>query len=116
MVAADKSKSNKDRESLASAQPWSRIAAARKRAAASGRPVSHRGGVKLLELARNAKGCSQSKCHVKNAGLLNFLPSNSTWDDGRVVARLRQAFDPLAETAAATALACERTDRKNGRD
>lgn len=37
--------------------------------------------------------------------LLNFLLSNGTWENGKVVATFRQPFDMLAETAVTAARA-----------
>ena len=46
----------------------------------------------LLDLARNAHGCSQRKNRAKN----DFLLSNCTWEDGEAVATsLRKQQPPL---------------------
>ena len=49
---------------------------------------------------RTPKSCSSSNNRAKNAGLLNFVLSNCSWEDGEVVATFRQPFDLLAETTA----------------
>ena len=60
-------------------------------------------GVQLLELARNAQRLFAKQEPREKRRLLNFVLSNCTWEDGEVVATLRQPFDILAETAAAAA-------------
>ena len=60
-------------------------------------------GVALLDLARNANACSNSKDLREERRLLKFGLSNCTWEDGEVVATLRQPFDMLAKTATAAA-------------
>lgn len=66
-------------------------------------------GVQLLELARNAQRLFAKQEPREKRRLLNFLLSNSTWEDGEVVATFGQPFDLLAETAvtAAHVGACE---------
>jgi site-specific DNA recombinase len=59
-------------------------------------------GVGLLELARDAQRLFATQEPREKRRLLNFLLSNSTWDDGKVVATFRQPFDMLAETIVET--------------
>ena len=56
-------------------------------------------GVKVLELARNARRLFDKQEPREKRRLLNFLVSNCSWKDGRLTATLRQPFDLLAETA-----------------
>ena len=62
-------------------------------------------GIQLLELARNAQRLFVKQEPREKRQLLNFLLSNCTWEDGNVVATLRQPFDLLAETAQSAARA-----------
>ena len=57
-------------------------------------------GVELLELARNAQRLFAKREPREKRRLLNFVLSNCTWDDGKVIATFRQPFDLLSETAA----------------
>jgi site-specific DNA recombinase len=57
-------------------------------------------GVQILELARNAQRLFERQEPREKRRLLNFVLSNCTWQDGEVVANLRQPFDLLAETTA----------------
>ena len=57
-------------------------------------------GIALLDLARNAQRLFAAQKPCEKRRLLNFLLSNCTWEDGEVVATLREPFDMLAETAA----------------
>src|SRR6185436_7149179 len=68
-------------------------------------------GVQILELARNAQKLFEQQQPREKRRLLNFVLSNCTWEDGEVVARFRQPFDLLAETAvrATRAAAAETT-------
>ena len=58
-------------------------------------------GVALLELARDAQRLFAKQEPSEKRRLLNFLLSNCTWDDGQIVATLRQPFEMLAETVVA---------------
>lgn len=60
-------------------------------------------GVQLLDLARKAQRLFAMQEPREKRRLLNFLLSNCTWEDGKVVATFRQPFDMLAETATAAA-------------
>ena len=60
-------------------------------------------GVRILELARNAQRLFERQEPRQKRRLLNFVLSNCTWEDGEVVATLRQPFDLLAETTATAA-------------
>lgn len=62
-------------------------------------------GVQLLELARNAQRLFAKQEPREKRRLLNFLLSNCTWEDGKVVATFRQPFDLLAETVVTAARA-----------
>jgi site-specific DNA recombinase len=59
-------------------------------------------GVALLELARDAQRLFAKQEPREKRRLLNFLLSNCTWEDGKVVATFRQPFDMLAETIVET--------------
>ncbi|MDQ6870055.1 MAG: hypothetical protein M3178_17520 [Pseudomonadota bacterium] len=50
-------------------------------------------GVQILERARNAQCLFERKEPRQKRGLLNFVLSNCTWEDGEVVATFRQPFD-----------------------
>jgi site-specific DNA recombinase len=54
-------------------------------------------GIALLDLARNAQRLFAKQAPREKRHLLNFLLSNRTWEDGKVVATFRQPFDMLAE-------------------
>ena len=60
-------------------------------------------GVQILELARNAQTLFEGQSAREKRRLLNFVLSNCSWEDGKVVATFRQPFDLLAETAAIAA-------------
>jgi site-specific DNA recombinase len=57
-------------------------------------------GVRLLELAQNARRLFEMQEAREKRRLLNFVVSNSSWKDGKLEVTLRQPFDLLAETAA----------------
>jgi DNA invertase Pin-like site-specific DNA recombinase len=59
-------------------------------------------GIELLDLARNAQRLFAKQDPREKRRLLNFLLSNCTWEDGKVVATFRQPFDMLAETIVET--------------
>jgi site-specific DNA recombinase len=52
---------------------------------------------------RNAQRLFAKQEPREKRGLLNFLLSNCTWEDGEVVATFRQTFDLLPETAVSAA-------------
>jgi site-specific DNA recombinase len=58
-------------------------------------------GVRLLELARNARRLFERQEPREKRRLLNFLVSNCSWKGGELTATLRQPFDLLAETTLA---------------
>jgi DNA invertase Pin-like site-specific DNA recombinase len=58
-------------------------------------------GVRLLELARNARRLFDRQEPREKRRLLNFLVSNCSWQSGELSATLRQPFDLLAETTLA---------------
>ena len=60
-------------------------------------------GVQILELARNAQRLFERQEPRQKRRLLNFVLSNCTWEDGKVVATFREPFDLLAETTAIAA-------------
>ena len=70
-------------------------------------------GVRLLELARNARRLFEKQEAREKRRLLDFLVSNCSWRDGKLKADFRQPFDLLADTAAAAAQAAttEASDR-----
>jgi site-specific DNA recombinase len=57
-------------------------------------------GVRLLELARNARNLFQRQAPREKRRLLNFFVSNCSWKAGQLTATLHQPFDLLAETTA----------------
>jgi len=57
-------------------------------------------GIQILELARNAQKLFERQQPRQKRRLLNFVLSNCSWEDGRVVANFRQPFDLLAQTNA----------------
>jgi site-specific DNA recombinase len=58
-------------------------------------------GVRLLELAWNARRLFERQEPREKRRLLNFLVSNCSWKGGELTATLRQPFDLLAETTLA---------------
>jgi site-specific DNA recombinase len=58
-------------------------------------------GVRLLELARNARWLFERQEAREKRRLLNFLVSNCSWKSGELTVTLRQPFDLLAETTLA---------------
>ena len=60
-------------------------------------------GAQILELARNAQRLFAWQEPRQKRRLLNFVLSNCTWEDGKVVATFREPFDLLAETTAIAA-------------
>jgi site-specific DNA recombinase len=57
-------------------------------------------GIQILELARNAQALFERQEPREKRRLLNFVLSNSSWEDGEIVASFRQPFDLLAQTTA----------------
>jgi site-specific DNA recombinase len=55
-------------------------------------------GVRLLELARDARVLFESRRAREKRRLLNFLVSNCSWKAGELTVTLRQPFDLLAKT------------------
>ena len=69
-------------------------------------------GVQILELAQNAQKLFDRQEPREKRRLLNFVLSNCTWEDGEVVATLRQPFDLLAETTlSASRVAVDETSK-----
>jgi hypothetical protein len=60
-------------------------------------------GVRLLELARNARNLFECQKATEKRRLLDFLVSNCTWGNGRLTAEFRQPFDLLANAVTVTA-------------
>ena len=60
-------------------------------------------GVRVLELARNAKRLFEKQEPREKRRFLNFAVSNCSWMDGELSVVLRQPFDLLADTAAQAA-------------
>lgn len=60
-------------------------------------------GVRLLELAHNARRLFEQQGSEEKRKLLNFVVSKSTWQHGMLTTTPRQPFDLLAETAALAA-------------
>ena len=72
-------------------------------------------GVHLLELAQNAQRLFAKQEPREKRRLLNFLLSNCTWEDGKVVPNFRQPFDLLAETTAVAARATDDETAKSAK-
>ncbi len=62
-------------------------------------------GVRILELANNARTLFDRQQPREKRRLLDFVLSNSTWKRGELHPTLRQPFDLIAETATAAAKA-----------
>ncbi len=60
-------------------------------------------GIRLLELARNARRLFEKQEAREKRRLLDFVVSNCSWRDGQLKAEFRQPFDLLADTAMAAA-------------
>ncbi len=60
-------------------------------------------GVRTLELASNAQKLFGSQEPRQKRRRLNFMLSNCSWQDDKVVATFRQPFDLFAETTAIAA-------------
>lgn len=60
-------------------------------------------GVRILELARNARALFERQPAREKRRLLNFVLSNCSWEDGNVAVTFRQPFDLLAKTTALAA-------------
>jgi site-specific DNA recombinase len=54
-------------------------------------------GIKLLELAQRAVILYEKQTEQEKRRIINFVCSNSTWKDGKLVPKYRQPFDILAE-------------------
>ena len=73
-------------------------------------------GLRILELARNARALFERQPAREKRRLLNFVLSNCTWEDGQVVAIFRQPFDLLAQTATIAASAVAEDQAKSGKN
>ena len=71
-------------------------------------------GVRLFELAKNAKRLFAKQDARENRRLLNFRVSNCSWRDGELTAILRQPFDLIAETTAIDAMRKAAGEVSNG--
>ena len=60
-------------------------------------------GLKILELARNAKALFERQPAREKRRLLNFVLSNCSWENGELAASFRQPFDLLSETTTISA-------------
>ncbi|MCA8881916.1 MAG: recombinase family protein [Rhodobacteraceae bacterium] len=60
-------------------------------------------GLRIIELAQNAQALFEGQPPREKRRLLNFVLSNCTWEDGKMVATFRQPFDLLARTTASAA-------------
>ena len=69
-------------------------------------------GIRLLELARNARRLFEKQEAREKRRLLDFLVSNCSWRDGRLTVEFRQPFDLLADTA----MAADNATAANGSD
>lgn len=58
-------------------------------------------GIRILELAKNARRLFDLQEPREKRRLLDFVLSNSTWREGRLNANLQQPFDMIMETTAA---------------
>ena len=60
-------------------------------------------GIRLLELARNARHLFEKQETREKRCSFDFLVSNCSWRDNRLTGKFRQPFDLLADTAMAAA-------------
>ena len=67
-------------------------------------------GVKLLELAMNARRLFEQQEPREKRKLLDFLLSNSTWKDGRLHPNFKQPFDLIADAASAALVSHRQND------
>ena len=58
------------------------------------------GGIRVLELARNARRLFEQREARDKRRLLDFVVSNCSWKGGELVTSFRQPFDLIAETTA----------------
>ncbi|MEJ0076847.1 MAG: recombinase family protein [Alphaproteobacteria bacterium] len=72
-------------------------------------------GVRLLEVASNARWMFGRREPSDKRRLLNFVLSNSTWRDNTLTPEWRQPFDLLAETAALAAVETARAGEDSAR-
>jgi len=61
------------------------------------------GGVRLVELAQNARRLFERQQPREKRRLLNLVLSNCSWEDGEITAAFRRPFDMLAKAARAAA-------------
>jgi site-specific DNA recombinase len=62
-------------------------------------------GIRILELAQNARRLFEQREAREKRRLLNFVVSNCSWKGGELNADFRQPFDLIVETAAEAARA-----------
>jgi site-specific DNA recombinase len=62
------------------------------------------GGVRLIELANSASRLFRKQQPNEQRRLLNFVLSNSTWQNGELHPTFRQPFDLIAQATAETTL------------
>ena len=67
-------------------------------------------GVKLLELAMDARRLFEQQEPREKRKLLDFLLSNSTWKDGRLHPNFKQPFDLIADAASAALVSHRQND------
>jgi site-specific DNA recombinase len=72
-------------------------------------------GIQILELARSAHKLFERQQPREKRRLLNFVLSNCTWEDGKVVATFRQPFDSLAQAIAFTMSAATGSDSNSAK-
>ena len=72
-------------------------------------------GVRLLELARNARTLFEKQEAREKRRLLDFLVSNCSWKGGQLTAEFRQPFDSLADTAMAAANAAAANESESAK-
>jgi site-specific DNA recombinase len=72
-------------------------------------------GIQILELARSAHKLFERQQPREKRRLLNFVLSNCTWEDGKVVATFRQPFDSLAQATAFTMSAATGLDSNSAK-
>ena len=72
-------------------------------------------GVQLCRTGPQRPTAVRAAGSARITPLVNFVLSNCTWEDGKVVATFRETFEMLAETATAAALAGAADESKSSK-
>ena len=95
----------------------SRTAACARSSGTNRRPALHGGRRQLLEMAQQRPtAVRQARNRCEKRRLLNFVVSNSTWEDGELNANLREPFGSIAEMAKFTSRAAVQSNGANFAD